>query len=217
MWHPKCHMNSSFSTPLYTLKEWSFLDKVGLMCQIGTAATTRRYSTGRVSRAASRCPYWLDGALLNDFLTNSRWLYHFLSEGQSVRRLISALPPLRYQRQGMALTHTNRQQLHEDSSNWASIPLVKRVKLWAAPSPDTHTHTQAHVCLSLRSITSRMIHYMEWRGGKVHIPLAVWQIFLFWCLARCSCPGSQPPVRQKHLSQFRWLWRRAGVDAMFFL
>lgn len=145
------------------------------------ASLHRRYSTGRVLRKTSCCPCWLDGDLLNDFLTNSRWFYHFLSEGQSVHRLISAPPPLHHQRQDETCTGA-RVHTHSHKQAAGAYTLLRTVTIehqffWSKGEVvnsrrreillDTHKHnTQTHVCLSVKTITSHNYNMLNHKSSE---------------------------------------------------
>ena len=80
--------------------------------------------------------------LHNDFLTNSRWLYHFLSDGPSVSRLISAPSPLHHQLREEAHAHlsvTVTLQHHFSAQRTKSS--TAGGDGFILPLPHTHTHT----------------------------------------------------------------------------
>lgn len=98
------------------------------------------------------CP---DLHLHNDFLSNSHWLYHFLSDGPSVSRLIRALSPLHHQLREethIQWTQTHTYLLvtvaleHHRSGQRATLSTAGGGSFFPAHArtctrADTHTHT----------------------------------------------------------------------------
>ena len=113
---------------------------------VHTSALGQHMHTSQLFTTNISASLWVRSTRLhNDFLTSSRWLYHFLSDGPSVSSLISAPSPLHHQLTEEAHAHLSVTfTLEHHFSAQKTKSLTAGGDGFILSLPHTHTHTHTH-------------------------------------------------------------------------